>query len=334
MTSSRTPQPGPRLSDISEERLLREILPVLPSGPAVLLGPGDDTALVRARTGAVLATTDAMVRGRDWLDEWSTAEDVGRKLVAQNAADIAAMGGHTTALLVTLVADPQTPVAWARDMARGLGAAAAEAGVAVVGGDLSSAPAGTLMVSVTALGDADTAPVLRSGARVGDQVAVSGTLGWSAAGLLLLQRDSAESGPDQVTWHRRPRPAYDQGPAAAAHGATAMLDISDGLVRDAGRIASASGVAVELQGSLLRDDVDALTPVVGDDARACVLTGGEEHSLLACFPEGELPAGWRRIGDVRTGVGVRVDGAAVAGGGWDHFERPAESEEPPPLHQE
>ena len=190
------------------------------------------------------------------------------------------------------------------------------------------------MVSVTALGDVDSTPVLRSGARAGDQIAVSGTLGWSAAGLLLLQRDSADAGPEQVSWHRRPRPAYEQGPVAAAHGATAMLDISDGLVRDAGRIASASGVRLELDGSLLRHDIDLLAPVVGDEARECVLTGGEEHSLLACFPEGELPAGWRRIGGVRTGVGVTVDGDVVSGGGWDHFERRAESEGPPSAHEE
>ncbi|AKU16354.1 thiamine-phosphate kinase [Luteipulveratus mongoliensis] len=325
MTSHRTSDSAdpsrPLLSDLDEDELLRQILPGLPSGPAVLLGPGDDTALVEVRRGAVLATTDAMVRGRDWLDEWSTADDVGRKLVAQNAADIAAMGGRTTALLVTLAADPATPVAWVREMTAGLAAASREAGIAVVGGDLSSAPEGTLMISITALGDVDSDPVLRSGARPGDVLAVHGTLGWSAAGLLLLQRDSADRGPDQVSYHRRPRPSYEQGPLAASAGATAMLDISDGLVRDAGRIAAASEVQLAVDSALLRDDIELLAPIVGaEDARACVLTGGEEHSLLACFPSLQLPQGWRAIGAVRAGAGVTVDGRPATGGGWDHFK--------------
>ena len=119
----------------------------------MLLGPGDDTALVSAPGGSVLATTDALVRQRDWRDDWSTGADVGAKAVAQNCADIAAMGGVPTGLLVTLVAEPATSLAWVEDFARGLGEAARAAGVPVVGGDLSSAPEGTLVVSVTALGD-------------------------------------------------------------------------------------------------------------------------------------------------------------------------------------
>ncbi|MDE9367847.1 thiamine-phosphate kinase [Luteipulveratus sp. YIM 133132] len=328
MTTTRTSRPagdaGPTLADLDEDQLLERIFPALPGGPAVLVGPGDDTALLRARSGAVLATTDAMVRGRDWLDEWSTGEDVGRKLVAQNAADIAAMGGRTTALLVTLLADPATSVAWVSDMTTGLAAAAAEAGIAVVGGDLSSAPVGTLALSVTALGELDGEPVLRSGAQVGDQVAVHGTLGWSAAGLLLLQRDSATRAPDLVRYHRAPLPAYEEGPRAAASGATAMLDISDGLVRDAGRIAKASDVRIALDTGLLADDIGRLVPAVGaDGARDCVLTGGEEHSLLACFPRAGVPSGWRAVGVVQDGSGVTVDGTVTVGGGWDHFARRA-----------
>lgn len=312
----------PVLAGVSEDELLAGIFPLLQGGPAVLVGPGDDTALVQAPSGSVLATTDAMVRGRDWLDEWSSGEDVGAKCVAQNVADIAAMGGVATGLLVTLVADPQTPVAWVRAMTRGLAEAAAELGVPVLGGDLSSAPAGTLVVSVTALGDLEgREPVLRSGAREGDVVAVAGSLGRSGAGLLLLQREEAARAPDLVADHRRPRPPVEQGPLAARAGATAMLDLSDGLGRDARRVAAASRVCLALSGELLREDVAALAPAVGEEAaRSCVLTGGEEHSLLACFPAGvTLPQGWRPVGRVQAGEGVTVDGEPLVGGGWDHF---------------
>jgi thiamine-monophosphate kinase len=313
---------GPTLADLGEDGLLSVIFPLLPGGPGVLIGPGDDTALLSTPDGSVLATTDAMVRGRDWLDEWSTGADVGVKTVAQNIADIAAMGGVPSGLLVTLIADPQTSLAWVRDFTQGLAQAAGEAGVPVLGGDLSSAPAGVLVVSVTALGECEgREPVCRSGAQVGDVLAVCGSLGYSAAGLLLLQRGQSGLAPELADYHKRPRPPHEQGPVAARAGATAMLDISDGLGRDAGRIARASGVRIELDEALLRDDLAQLQHVVShDEAWRCVTEGGEEHSLLACFPSGAgLPDDWRRIGDVVAGSGVLLRGQLVTRGGWDHF---------------
>jgi len=313
---------GPTLADLGEDGLLSVIFPLLPGGPGVLIGPGDDTALLSTPDGSVLVTTDAMVRGRDWLDEWSTGADVGVKTVAQNIADIAAMGGVPSGLLVTLIADPQTSLAWVRDFTQGLAQAAGEAGVPVLGGDLSSAPAGVLVVSVTALGECEgREPVCRSGAQVGDVLAVCGSLGYSAAGLLLLQRGQSGLAPELADYHKRPRPPHEQGPVAARAGATAMLDISDGLGRDAGRIARASGVRIELDEALLRDDLAQLQHVVShDEAWRCVTEGGEEHSLLACFPSGAgLPDDWRRIGDVVAGSGVLLRGQLVTRGGWDHF---------------
>jgi thiamine-monophosphate kinase len=320
--STGTDAAGPTLADVGEDELLSTIFPLLPGGPGVLIGPGDDAALLTTPDGSVLATTDAMVRGRDWLDEWSTAADVGAKSVAQNIADIAAMGGVPSGLLVTLIADPRTSVAWVRDFTAGLSQAAGEAGVPVLGGDLSSAPEGVLVVSVTALGQCgEGQPVCRSGAQVGDVLAVCGSLGHSAAGLLLLQRGQSARAPELVSYHRRPRPPYEQGPAAARAGATAMLDISDGLGRDAGRIARASGVRVELDELRLADEAAQLQHVIGGgDAWRSVLEGGEEHSLLATFPSaGRLPEGWRKIGKVVAGSGVFLGGAPVTGGGWDHF---------------
>jgi len=318
----RTSAAGPTLADVGEDGLLSVIFPLLPGGPRVLIGPGDDTALLSTPSGSVLATTDAMVRGRDWLDEWSTGADVGVKTVAQNIADIAAMGGVPSGLLVTLIADPRTSLAWVRDFTAGLAQAAREAGVPVLGGDLSSAPEGVLVVSVTALGECEgREPVCRSGAQVGNVLAVCGSLGHSAAGLLLLQRGQSGLAPELASYHRRPRPPHEQGPVAARAGATAMLDVSDGLGRDAGRIARASGVRIEIDEALLRDDVAALKHVVSqDEAWRCVTEGGEEHSLLACFPSGaRLPEGWRPIGKVVAGSGVLLRGRLVVRGGWDHF---------------
>lgn len=316
------------LSDLTEEELLAGIFPLLAGeDPGVLVGPGDDTAWVAAPDGRFLATTDAVVRGSDWLDEWSSGADVGHKVVAQNVADIAAMGGVPSGLLVTVAADPATSVAWVLDLARGIGEATAAAGTVVVGGDLSGAPAGTVMVSVTAFGSTEgRQPILRSGARPGDVVAVAGSLGRSGAGWALLRDGREDEAPDLVATHRRPTPPLAEGPRAAASGAHAMIDLSDGLVRDAGRIAAASGVLIDLDEDALAPHIAALVPVVGEDeARACVLRGGEEHSLLATFSE--APSGWHVLGMVRdlleAGVpapGVRVGGVEQSGGGWDHFD--------------
>jgi len=310
------------LADVEEQDLLDAVLPRFATSDEVLVGPGDDTALLRVRSGQALATTDTMVLGRDWLDEWSSAADVGHKLVVQNIADIAAMGGRCTALLVTLVADEGTPLQWAADFSAGVEEAAREAGAVVIGGDLSSAPEGVRMVSITALGELDgVAPVLRSGARAGDVVAVHGTLGRAAAGLVLLQRGTPDRAPDLVAAQRRPFTAYEQGPLAARAGATAMLDISDGLLRDGGRIARASKVRLDLDPAALADDVAALTAAIGEaDARTCVLAGGEEHTLLATFPRADdVPVRWRVIGAVRDGTGVTVGGDEAGHHGWDHF---------------
>lgn len=309
------------LADVDEQELLDTVLPGFATSQDVLVGPGDDTALLRVSSGAALATTDTMVLGRDWLDDWSDGTDVGHKLVVQNVADIVAMGGRCTGLLVTVVADEQTPLQWAIDFTAGVAAAAHDAGTVVVGGDLSSAPAGTRVVSITAFGELDDVePVLRSGAHPGDVLAVHGTLGRAAAGLQLLQRGAPDKDVDLVLAQRRPSTAYEQGPAAARAGATAMLDISDGLLRDGDRIARASGVRIDVDPAALASDIRRLTAAVGTEvAEWCVLAGGEEHSLLATFPAGAVPRGWRVIGSVSAGIGITVGGDTHRHVGWDHF---------------
>ncbi|WP_347352259.1 thiamine-phosphate kinase [Intrasporangium sp.] len=323
-------RPGPLLTEgtalthLDEEEILARVLPLYDRPDWLAVPPGDDAAVLRT-SGRTIATTDAMVLGRDWRDEWSSGADVGHKVIAQNLADVAAMGGRPTGVLLTLVADPQASIEWVLDLTRGIAAACSRADVAVLGGDLSSAPPGVVVVSVTALGDLVGEPVLRSGARPGHHVAVAGSLGLSDAGLRLLRQDRPEADPEAVAVHRRPRPPLAQGPAAVAAGATAMLDVSDGLLRDAGRIARASRVILDLDPTALDDDVDRIARTLGRQAaRECVLAGGEEHSLLATFVPGCVPEGWRVIGVARgtapdEGPEVLVGGRRETLTGWDHF---------------
>lgn len=339
------PTPGdpsqPRLRDLSEDEILTRILPLLRTvrSAGVVVGPGDDAAVVAAPQPLVV-TTDSMIRDRDWRDEWSSPRDVAHKLGAQNISDIAAMGGTATAAVMTLTADPHTPLGWVEAFAAGLGEWCAAAGVAIVGGDLSSAPAGVVHVSLTMWGDLEgREPVLRSGARPGDVIAVCGSLGWSSAGLASYAAGDPDValGPDSPTqdrlraawrwYHRQPRPPWESGPVAALAGATSMIDLSDGLVRDAARVARASGVALDLaRGALERDFVASFTGVLPDEeAWHHVLGGGEEHSLLATFSDpGDVPhtaaAPWWVIGSVVAGEGVTLDGEPLAVVGWDHFK--------------
>jgi thiamine-monophosphate kinase len=315
---------GSTLAEVSEASLLAEIFPFFAGSDALVVGPGDDAAVLATGPDTV-ATTDSMVRARDWLDRWSTPGDVAAKLLTQNLADVAAMGAVPTAVLVSLMADPLTRAAWVVDFARALGEATAAAGVVVAGGDLSSAPGGVLVVSMTALGDLQgRAPVLRSGARPGHVLAVAGTLGLSAAGLALLEHGAdpraQPSGirAECLAHHLRPVAPLSAGPQAAQTGASAMIDLSDGLLRDGARVAKASGVRLALSGAAIAADVERLVPAVGEGALECVLAGGEEHSLLAAF-SGPVPRGWRAIGVVEHGAGITLDGAPQTARGWDHF---------------
>lgn len=325
--------PGPTVADLGEDALLARLFPLLPAGAGTLLGPGDDAAVVAAPDARVVVTTDVLVEGRHFRLDWSDGAAVGWRAAVQNLADVAAMGARPTALVVALVVPPTLPVAWAEGLARGL-ADACPAGVGVVGGDLSGGE--HVVVSVTALGDLEgRPPIRRDGARAGDVVAHAGVRGRSAAGHAWLAAGrpagARTPGAAAVDAYLRPRCPLDAGPAAALAGATAMLDVSDGLVRDAGRLARASGVVVELRPPVeaFAADVAALTSLAADlgaDAEEWVLAGGEDHGLLATFPPAAvLPAPFRAVGTVAapgahpTGT-VTVGGRVPAGpGGWDHF---------------
>jgi thiamine-monophosphate kinase len=315
------------IASVGEFGLIGRVIGRLPLGLATLLGPGDDAAVVSAPDRRVVASTDVLVDGRHFRRDWSSALDVGHRAAAANLADIAAVGAVPTALLVALCAPPDLPLAWAEELADGLAEEAAAVGAGVVGGDVSASP--TLTVAVTALGDLrGLAPVTRAGARPGDVVALAGRLGYAAAGYTVLSR-GFRSPNVLVEAYRRPQVPYAAGPAAADLGATAMIDVSDGLIADLGHVAGASGVAIDLRREAfpvpaqMRDAAAAL----GVDPYAWLLTGGEDHALAATFPpEVVLPADWRVVGRVLRvrapeAPAVTVDGEPFGDGpgGWDHF---------------
>jgi thiamine-monophosphate kinase len=315
------PDPADSVGAVGEFGVIARV--VARSGTAVQaeVGPGDDAAVLRAPDGRVVASTDVLVEGRHFRRDWSSAEDVGHKAAAANLADIAAMGAVPTALLVGLACPSGTPAAWLEGVATGMAAECAPFGAAVVGGDTSaSAPdSQAVVLAVTALGDlGGRAPVLRSGARPGDVVAVAGRLGWSACGLAVLRRGFTAPA-KAVVAHRRPSPPYAAGPAAADAGATAMCDVSDGLLADVGHLAADSGVLIDLDRAAVHvgfvtGPLPQVAAALGGDPLAWVLTGGEDHALVATFPPAAaLPAGWTTIGAVTDGApGVTVDGVPAA----------------------
>ncbi len=324
MSESPSASPDALIADLSESQILRAILARLTPGSAAIVGPGDDAAVVGAPSGSVVATTDTLVEGPDFRRAWSGGFDLGWKAAAVNLADIAAMGARPTALLVALALPRAERLSFVEQLADGFreACAALAPGCAVVGGDLTVSE--VLTVAVTALGDLEGRdPVLRSGARPGDVVAIAGELGLAARGLaVLFERFSSEGAAlpldlaalaagerVAVDAQLRPQPPIGLGPVAAFAGATAMMDVSDGLALDAARMADASDVTIAFDGAMLGPD------------RERALGGGEDHALLATFPEGVLPPGFRVIGRVRERGpdAVLCDDAPVAHGGWDPY---------------
>ncbi|MGV8876403.1 MAG: thiamine-phosphate kinase [Rhodoglobus sp.] len=322
MTIHRQATGNDTLGEVGEVAALLRIFPRLPTATAELLGPGDDAAVLAAPDKRMVITTDMMIHGPDFRLAWSTPYDLGWKAAASNLSDIAAMGAVPTGLVVAIAAPNDTPVSSLEAIADGLrdGCNTLAPGSGVIGGDLSVST--VLTIVVTAFGDLEgRAPIMRSGATIGDTVAVCGTLGLAANGLKLLftegsidgQPDAAAAAsaadrhPDAITAQLRPTPPIAAGKAAALGGATAMLDLSDGLAIDARRIATASGVAIDLSAQAVGGRVQ--------------LDGGEDHSLLATFAaSAELPAGFRAIGRVVAGEGLLVDGVPyTARGGWDPY---------------
>lgn len=320
---------GLTVAEASEAEILERILRQFPPAERADVGPGDDAAVLMSVGGRYVVTTDMMIHGPDFRRAWHRPEELGWKAAVTNLADVYAMGARPTGLVLALAATADLRVSDLERFAAGMRAAcdALAPGCGVVGGDLSVSA--TLTIAITAFGDLEgRAPVLRSGARVGDQVALAGDAGLAAEGIdLLFARGVTDAGvpdrgaadvlrethPEAIAAQLTPFPPLPAGIAASEAGATSMMDVSDGLALDASRIARASGVAVRLDTASF-GDLDT-----AELERA--LRGGEDHALLATFPaEVVLPAPFRKIGRVVAGSGVYRDDEEMTGTlGWDPY---------------
>ena len=331
-----------RLSELGESHIVSRVLTRNPEPAHVIVGPGDDAA-VTAPEGGLVSTADMLVENEDFTRDWLDWGLLGRKAAAQNLADVCAMGAVPHGLLVSLAIPDDTDIADLEALYSGLfdeaerAGAALECTVPIIGGDLSSSK--LIVIAITALGTVpEGSAILRSGAQPGDSLYLAGTVGRAAAGLDLLfaglRRETA--GPELrplIETQLAPRPDYG---ALRTIRASAMIDVSDGLSLDLARVATASGVGIELDRALLADLIDPLLPAAEfvldarsangtaataeDLALSWVLDGGEDHGFAASAPSRQSPGvGWRRIGRVRTGHDVSLDGTPVPASGFSHF---------------
>jgi len=312
------------LAEVGEFPLIAAITERLSLGADVRVGPGDDAAVL-AITDAVATSMDVLVEGVHFRRDWSEARDVGRKAVAVNVADLEAIGARATGLLVGFSAPADLMVGWVLDFADGLCQEGHAAGVSLIGGDVTKAR--DITIAVTVMGSLDgREPVLRSGARPGDVVAICGRLGWAAAGLAVLAR-GFRSPRVLVEAQKVPQVRYGAGAVAARAGATAMIDVSDGLLADLGHVAQASGVLIDLRRDAfeLAEPLQAVAAATGADPYTFIFTGGDDHALAATFASPDaVPEGWLVVGQVEVAdhdqTGVLVDGAVwETPGGFDHF---------------
>lgn len=325
------------VADLGESGVLNRVLAKLGEARQATLGPGDDCAVLEV-DGELVVTTDTMIEGPDFRLDWHSGFQLGWKLATTNLSDVAAMGATPSALTMALACPQDTPVRLLEEIAAGLDAACAALapGCGVVGGDLGTAP--VLFGAVTALGEMQgRAPVTRSGAKPGDVVAYAGQLGLSGLGLELLVQASAagtmsrqtlhqltEQHSEELRAHLTPTPPVSLGVAAAHSGATAMMDVSDGLSLDAARLAAASSVSVAFDSALLDEHFGTQNGVIVP--LQMMLTGGEDHGLLATFPlDAALPEGFLPIGEVRATdrshpeSPLILDGETIEPRGWDPY---------------
>ncbi len=310
------------VAEVGEFELIEAFTRGLEVPEQITLGVGDDCA-VFAPSGQVAVSTDAMIEDVHFKRAWSGPHDVGRKAVASAVADLEAMGARPLGLVVSLSTPGDLPADWVLALAAGVREECGRCGAALVGGDLTRGP--VISVVVTVFGDlAGRSPVVRSGARAGDAVAFIGRLGMAAAGLAVLGRGFRSPGA-VVNAHRVPEPPYGQGIVAADAGATSMIDCSDGLLADLGHVARASGVGIDLASTSF-DVAEAQKTVAaaigGGDPLSYILTGGDDHALVATFAPDAVPPGWSVIGRIHedADAGVTVDGLAWDGvQGWRHF---------------
>ena len=301
------------VQELGEHALLARLLARLPRPSAsVLVGPGDDAAvLALARNERLVVTTDAVVEGVHFSRAYSSPADIGHRALAVNLSDLAAMAATPRWALLSLVLPGSMRVTDVEGLVDGLAALAKRQGVSVAGGNITRTD-GPLVVDVTAGGEAAPRKWLtRSGARVGDEIYVSGSLGGAAAGLEMLKSGSRVEDSGCVARHRRPEPRVRLGVAMGrARAARAAMDLSDGLADAVHQVAAASHVGVRLEAALLPIDACARDwwNQRGADAVTAAIAGGDDYELLFAVPAkgaGRLRSVTRQVADpVLTKVGV------------------------------
>lgn len=319
------PTGGRTLSEVGERAVIRSIVEATPSAIN-----GDDAAVLHRSSpnSRVVVTTDMLVEGRHFRSDITTARFVGRKAIVQNFADVEAMGARPVAALLSLSAPKNLPVAVVEELASGIGEEVGKYAAELVGGDVTSGD--SLVMSVTAIGSlgGNRPPLTLDGARSGQNLVAHGRIGYSAAGLALLESgcEIPEEFAPLVEAYQAPEITPGSGVIARSAGATSMTDNSDGLLHDLTLLAVRSGVCLDVDASAVAPDdlLQRAGEYLGHDPWQWVCEGGEDHTLLGTL-SGDAPVGFRTIGSVsKPGTddqpGVTVDGRAPEyGGGWESF---------------
>ncbi|MEY4970250.1 MAG: hypothetical protein RLZZ277_481 [Actinomycetota bacterium] len=304
----------------SEEQVIEVLAQVFSSqDPRVILGIGDDAALVKA-SGQQILTTDIAVEGVHFRTQWSSAYEIGKRIAAANIADVLSMNGKCDYLLVAATLTGNDDIDWIRDLAQGIQDQAKAAGAVVVGGDLARSQ--TLSIAITAVGHTDKS-ILRSGAIAGDSIFLSSLTGWSAAGLEILTKELSVSGTSVAKALNEYRaPTLDLHTNFSS--ASSMSDVSDSVLTQGRQMATASRVRFEFDLEAIEHasefgELSGLAQEIGAEVLDWILQGGEDHVLLATGSD--LPG--IKIGKVVEGSGVAVirDGVEIkmAPVAWSHF---------------
>ncbi|MFT4147561.1 MAG: thiamine-phosphate kinase [Micrococcaceae bacterium] len=319
------------VAELTEAEIIELLQKYLPgSSDMVELGIGDDAAVLTLNSRTLVTSTDMMIEDLDFRLSWSESSGYsqGWKAFVQNAADIFSMGATPTAMLLTLGLPPSTDVEYVKGIAQGITDCAQREyqlkDFSVIGGDLSASD--KLIISVTIFGELlGNKALTRSGAKVGDVLLLAGIPGKAALGLAQLEGKFPVEHLDARSWQLQPRPPFEVV-QDVVHDATAMIDTSDGLLKDAARIARASGVCLDISTKKLEASLlfyGQAATLHDTEILHMMLSGGEDHNLLFTMPAAAVPQ-WAIdknyvIGCVQAGKGVKVDGQSVKDEGWEHF---------------